>query len=183
MKSLALLHMPFSMGMGRAALHYKTIFKQLGYEVTCMNWYDFMHGKRNDVVTADILFAFVVPQDGLMSLLKQIIGRYETTYGMTVWETEDPPACFKEYVTMFDHMFAPSMFTISKFETPMEFLPHCCTTRPYTLKDVNTGLKRLLVTPGYKFYSISDFKDSRKNMKQLVQGFFGCTSRGCQTRS
>ena len=173
-KSLAFLHMPFSMGMGRAALHYMDIFKSMGYNVLPMNWYDFLHHTRSTIEQADVLFSFVVPQQRLLTVLNNIVGKYKKKYGMTVWETEEPPMCFQLYVKMFDTMFAPSNFTISKFTSPIYFLPHHVFTSSYQLSKVNMGVKRLLTVPGYKFYSISDFTDSRKNMKQMIDGFLGC---------
>ena len=170
-KTLALLHMPFTMGMGRAALQYKLIFEQMGYIVIPMNWYDFMHRKRSSVDDADILFSFIVPQQSLMHLLNDIVTNYPKTYGMTVWETENPPTCFQMYATMFDTMFAPSKFTIGKFTSPLYFLPHHVSSSSYELSDVNVGIKHIIAVSGYKFYSISDFTDSRKNLNQMIQGF------------
>ena len=173
-KTIAVLHMPLTMGMGRAALHYIDIFESMGYEVLPMNWYDFIHHKRSNIEPADAIFSFVVPQQSLLTVIHNIVQNYKKRYGMTVWETEEPPLCFQHYVMMFDVMFAPSKFTISKFKSPMHLLPHHASTTPYDIADVSHALKHLLSPPGYKFYSISDFNDSRKNVKQLVQGFLEC---------
>ena len=172
-KSIAVLHMPFSMGMGRAAQHYINIFTSLGYDVFPMNWYDFINHKRSTIESADALFSFVVPQQHLLPMLNNILKNYVKTYGMTVWETEEPPLGFQLYTTMFTTMFAPSKFTIGKFSMPMHFLPHHASTSTYKLSNVNAGLKRILTVPGYKFYSISDFTDSRKNVTKMIDGFFG----------
>ena len=174
MKTITVLHMPFSMGMGRAAVQYIEIFKKMGYQVSTMNWYDFMQNNRKHMEPADILFAFVVPQNSLLPMLQNIIKHYTFTCGMTAWETEDPPECFKQYTKMFDVMTAPSQFTIDKFDPTITFVPHHVSTSSYQLSDINTGLKQLLASPGYKFYSISDFTDSRKNVAQLVRGFLDC---------
>ena len=174
MKTLTLLHMPFTMGMGRAAHEYKKIFETMGYTVTCMNWFDVISGRNTTMNRTDIFVAFVVPQPHLMKILKHIVSLYNRTYGIIVWETDQPPPCFVEYTGLFDHMFAPSMFTSKMFNPALTFLPHHVRRKSYTLKDVTPDLKKLLVTPGYKFYSISDFTDSRKNYDQLVQGFLEC---------
>ena len=171
MKTIALLHMPFSMGMGRAAQGYKKIFENMKYQVKTMNWFDFITEKRSYIEKSDILFSFVVPQPHLMKLLKQIVSNYNVSYGMVVWETDQPPPCFNEYVSLFNHTFAPSQFTAKMFDTYLTFLPHHVHSNNYILADVNSGLKQMLVTPGFKFYSISDFADSRKNVETMVDGF------------
>ena len=179
-KTIALLRMPRVMGMGRAAIEYEHIFKKMGYDVKCMEWYDFMSGRRKQIEPADILFSFVVPQYSLMKLLTTIVSQYDRTYGMTVWETEEVPVYFRTYANMFNVMFAPSMFTANMFSPALTFLPHHVSSTSYALKEVNVGVKHILATPGYKFYSISDFTDSRKNITQLVKGFLECNFVGAK---
>ena len=180
MKSIALLRMPMVMGMGRAAFEYEKIFKKMGYEVKCMEWYDFMTGRRKKIEPADVLFSFVVPQPSLLNLITNIVNQYKKTYGMTVWETEEVPFYFKSYAQLFDVMFAPSHFTANMFTPALTFLPHHVSSTSYALKEVNTGVTHILATPGYKFYSISDFADSRKNVTQLVKGFLECNLVGAK---
>ena len=179
MKTLTLLHMPPTMGMGRAAMEYKEIFESIGYNVTCMNWFEVLNGSIN-LHYADILVAYVVPQPHLMMALKHIVKNYTRTYGMTLWETDQPPDCFIEYTKLFDCMFAGSMYTAKMFDPPLNFLPHHVKKSAYRIQSVTEGIKRVLTTPGYKFYSISDFCDSRKNYKQLVQGFLDCGVPGAK---
>ena len=179
-KTIALLRMPIVMGMGRAAIEYEKIFKKMGYNVKCMEWYEFMSGRRKQIEPADILFSFVVPQISLIKLLTSIVSQYDRTYGMTVWETAEVPVYFKTYAQLFNVMFAPSMFTATMFNPVLTVLPHHVSSTSYALKEVNTGIKHILATPGYKFYSISDFVDSRKNITQLVKGFLECNFVGAK---
>ena len=171
--------MPHTMGMGRAAMEYKKILENMGYNVQCMNWFNVLGGSLK-LVQADILVAYVVPQPHLMNILRQIVKNYTKTYGITLWETNEPPECFVEYTKLFDCMFAGSMYTAKMFNPPLIFLPHHVKRNTYRIQSVTSGLKRALTTPGYKFYSISDFCDSRKNYKQLVKGFLDTSMPGAK---
>ena len=179
MRTLTLLHMPPTMGMGRAAMEYKEIFESIGYNVKCMNWFNMLQGSMK-LEKADILVVYVVPQPHLMPVLKHLVPIYKKTYGITLWETNEPPECFVEYAKLFDCMFAGSMYSAKMFDPPLVFLPHHARKKSYRIQNVNHGLKRVLTTPGYKFYSISDFCDSRKNYKQLVKGFLECGVPGAK---
>ena len=172
-----IVHMPFTMGMGRAAREYGNLLTSK--DVSYINWYDILQNKCH-VEPNDVLFMFVVPQPRFMEAIRQLVKLHKKSYGMTVWETDQPPECFKEYATLFDQMFAPSMFSARMFDPVLTFLPHHVRKPGYDFTKVNTGLVRILATPGYKFYSISDFTDRRKNISQLVKGFLECGFPGAK---
>ena len=174
-------------GLGQTSLKYIELIRSLGHEVVCREFVDYFYDNRNghpivkqkiEYYDADILFVNIAPMHDVLHHISDLTSYYKKNMAMMVWETEEIPQIMIKWAKLFSKILTPSIYCLNLFkkviDTEYVFLPHHVPNITWNIDQIRPRLKKLMNNKKYKFYTIGNMADKRKNLDFLVKGFLQC---------
>tara|TARA_B100000073_G_scaffold139360_2_gene114613 strand:+ start:10335 stop:11357 length:1023 start_codon:yes stop_codon:yes gene_type:complete len=173
-------------GLGQTSIKYVELMKSLGHEVICKEFVDYFYdvGEKTRVKNkielpdADILFVNIAPMHDVLFHINTLTQKYQNNMCMMVWETEEVPEIMIRWANYFKTVLTPSMYCLKIFKRAINknilFVPHYVPRLRWEPSQIRPKLKTLMNNKKYKFYTIGNMADKRKNLDFLIKGFLEC---------
>lgn len=174
-------------GLGQTTLKYIDLITQLGHEVICREFVEYFYDMKDgnpvvkqkiDFYEADILFVNIAPMHDVLHHIKDLTQYYKKNMAMMVWETEEVPQIMIRWANLFNHILTPSLYCLNIFNKVIDnqftFVPHHVPNIKWDISQIRPRLKTLMNNKKYKFYTIGNMADKRKNLDFLIKGFLEC---------
>ena len=186
MKVLIIYNHPCT-GLGQTSLKYINLITSLGHEVICKEFVEYFYDNNNgnpvvkhkiEFFDADVLFVNIAPMHDILHHMKDLTEYYQNNMAMMVWETEEVPQIMIRWSNLFKRILTPSLYCLNIFKkvikTDVTFVPHHVPIVKWHIQQIRPRLKTIMNSKKYKFYTIGNMADKRKNLDFLIKGFLEC---------
>ena len=173
-------------GLGQTSIKYMEIMRALGHEVICREFVEYFYevGEKTQVKDriefpeADLLFVNLAPMHDVLYHINLLTQHYKKNMCMMVWETEEVPDIMIRWAQHFQNVLSPSMYCVKLFKNVLNrnvhFVPHYVPNIKWDISNIRPKLKTIMKSKKYKFYTIGNMADKRKNLDFLIKGFLEC---------